>query len=74
MIKIIKKGHIYKEAECRKCGCIFQYEEEDVIEDESNYIDNHGVAWGSDFLIKEGCPFCGSSVILGPDNPFRGKK
>lgn len=31
MIKIIKYGTKIKQLECHKCGCIFQYEIEDVI-------------------------------------------
>lgn len=55
-LRIIKKGHIYKEVTCKYCGCVFEYEKEDVIKDNTG-IDNYGISWRTDYYIEH-CPFC----------------
>lgn len=56
-IQIIKMGHIYKEATCKYCGCIFKYEKEDVIE----YIKRDIYGLKVDYYIEH-CPFCNHRI------------
>lgn len=60
-IRIITNGHIYKKATCKYCGCVFEYEKEDVIEDPDAGIDNYGISWRTDYYIEH-CPFCNRRV------------
>lgn len=57
MIRIIQKGHHFRRATCSNCGCIFEYEEEDVIK--QDIYDDHGghTFYGTEWLIN--CPDCG---------------
>ena len=48
-MKIIKMGKINTQVTCEKCGCIYEYEDEDIRHDYSLTI-------GSSFVY---CPCCG---------------
>lgn len=55
MITIIKRG-TKEVTTCKTCGCVFAYEREDVInEDTDNY---------KGFKEWVTCPQCGSEVII----------
>ena len=61
MIEIIKEGHSHKEGECKLCGCIFKYEDEDIISKAPIY-DDYGISWGDD--IKITCPTCHKIICI----------
>ena len=59
MIKIIKKG-TKKTQECNFCGCIFSYEEEDIITKTYAEETFHHV-YVNDVIY---CPQCKKEIIL----------
>ena len=61
MMKIISKGHIYKQTKCNICDCVFQFEEED-IEEKEDVRDNHGCPCATDFKLT--CPYCHRKITV----------
>lgn len=60
-IKVIKHGEKTFQTTCPLCGCIFEYETEDIVKDEDSL--------GKHYYVK--CPDCGEIVVklkysLGP--------
>ena len=50
MINIIKEGHIYPyQLICVKCGCIFEFQDEDIQEVQDRI---------NDFHYQINCPIC----------------
>ena len=62
MIKIIKKG-TKKNQECDFCGCIFSYEEEDIIT-ETFITKNYGEETFNQVKDVIYCPQCKKEIIL----------
>ena len=62
MIKIIKKG-TKKNQECDFCGCIFSYEEEDIIT-ETFITKNYGEETFNKVKDVIHCPQCKKEIIL----------
>lgn len=56
MIKIIKTG-TRTETECSKCGCVFSYEAEDVVNENNT----------NPYIIRKHvlCPQCSKPVFIG---------
>lgn len=53
MKTIIKHGNIdIYQVICEKCGCIFQYNDEDILEDDKDFY----------FRYKVSCPDCGLDI------------
>ena len=48
-MKIIKMGNLNTQVTCEKCGCIYEYEDEDIRHD-------YNLTAGSGFVY---CPCCG---------------
>lgn len=55
MIKIIKQG-TRKTIICEQCGCLFSYENEDII-----YTNEHHTRIDTEYLK---CPQCDNKIIL----------
>ncbi len=53
MIKILKHGKKIYTIECKNCGCLFQFNDEDIKHEHSGYN-------GSYVSIK--CPDCGNRI------------
>lgn len=62
-VKIIsegtKKRTVYR-AECTECGCVYEYNNEDVVEEEFGYVDTYHTH----------CPQCHNKVKHGKDPDF----
>ena len=54
MIKVIKHGTRVQRAECKKCGCVFEYEEEDVRTEQIKY---------NEYEVYVPCPDCASHLV-----------
>ena len=62
MIEIIKRG-TKKKHKCSECGCIFSYEDEDVMCDTVHNFVMFGVA-GCAWEYSVQCPQCEEKIIL----------
>lgn len=60
MIEIIKKG-TRKNQECNFCGCIFSYEEEDIITKTKGFYKAEPFSFIKSILY---CPQCKKEIIL----------
>lgn len=58
MIKIIELGTIRKQ-KCQRCGCLFSYENEDVITERNEHM---LLGFEEDYII---CPQCNTKIKLG---------
>lgn len=58
MIKIIKPGTIRKQ-KCQRCGCLFSYENEDVITERNEHMLQ---GFKEDYIF---CPQCNTKIKLG---------
>lgn len=55
MIKIIEEGKIKYRGKCYRCGCVFDYNAEDV----TRYVESNGFACCT--II---CPYCDQQIFL----------
>lgn len=67
-MKIIKQGTPLNQITCKKCGCIFEYEETDIIEDTRIDMGHFDIAMnstkrviGEKFVI---CPNCEKKHVI----------
>ncbi len=60
MYKIIEKGHKFKQTNCPKCECVFQFEDEDAEIEETGF-DNQGVSWQTTYKLI--CPYCNKAIV-----------
>lgn len=62
MVKIIKKGKLKHQRTCSICGCVFEFEAEDVTK--VTKWDDHGGHYPVTDFYKIECPFCKHDVDL----------
>lgn len=62
MIKIIKDGKIKFKKTCPECGCVFEYEPEDVTKE--IVWDDHGGHYPVTHFYRIKCPFCETLITL----------
>lgn len=63
MIKIIKKGNL-KVVECKNCGCVFSYENEDIFSRTTKYGNEYQIYKIKNTEYIKECPQCFKEVIL----------
>lgn len=66
MIEIIREGKIKYEATCKKCGCQFRFDVEDVTY--RKIYDDHGGRYLAADFIEINCPCCNEKISLHEDN------
>lgn len=62
MIKIIKEGKLKHETTCKDCGCVFEYEVEDVTR--RTVWDDHGGHYPVCDFFDVICPFCNKKISM----------
>lgn len=61
-MKVIKHGNTYKEETCKRCGCVFEYNENDIKVD-SDYREYFG-DFHCSYEEWVGCPECYKTIWL----------
>ena len=61
MIKVIKHGQTEFETTCGRCGCVFTYEYEDIVNESVR-----GITYNSTNTRYVKCPDCGNLIYLPP--------
>lgn len=60
MVNIITEGKIKYQSHCNRCGCVFEFEAEDVTRE--TVWDDHGGHYPVCDFYHIDCPYCGEKV------------
>lgn len=68
-MKIIKHGNTQKT--CKKCGCVFKYDKDDILTREAKLVVDHGFSFVfPDYVVETWiisevkCPDCGKAIEI----------
>ena len=65
MIKVLAHGNQHLQAVCPRCGCLFEYETEDIYSVQMIPADNKGNKYFIRTWKEVRCPECGFGINVG---------